>query len=67
MPFLSNKEKPHFTLQPQKCALGFVEGNLFWKFHGQNQQVCCGVGSGSRVEQRVQDQVSCLSSQLASL
>lgn len=40
MPSLSNKEKPHFTLKPQKCALGFVGRSLFWKFHGQNQQSC---------------------------
>jgi len=42
VPSLSNKEKPPFTLKPQKCALGFVAGNLFWKFHGQHQQDCGG-------------------------
>lgn len=54
MPSLCSKEKPHFTLKPQKCALGFVGWSLFWKFHGQNQQSCgrrlCGVAcSGSSV------------------
>lgn len=39
-PSLSNKEKPHFALKPQKCALGSLWGSLFWKFHGQKQQSC---------------------------
>lgn len=29
VPSLSNKEKPHFTLKPQKFALGFVGGSVF--------------------------------------
>lgn len=54
MPSLCSKEKPHFTLKPQKCALGFAGWSLFWKFHGQNQQSCgrrlCGAAcSGSSV------------------
>lgn len=47
MPSLSNKEKPHFTLKPQKCTLGFVGESLFWKFHGQNQQDCGGGPCGA--------------------